>query len=146
MRYLIGIICVVILSGCVATGNSYVKTANPGESEARLYIYRPSYFMRSGSYPSLLVDSTSIGALKNGGYITVVVPSGSHTITIPQSALHWGNATRTIPLLLKGGSTYYYKLDPSMSGDGSRVVHRYQFGPIDEAIAVAELKSLNESN
>jgi hypothetical protein len=105
MRNLLLLILLTLLGGCSATGKPFVRLDNPGEKEARLYVYRPAHLAQSGIYPTVSLDSKPVGDLKNGGYLTFLVPSGNHSLSFSGSFVQWMYGDRTYPISVDGSRT-----------------------------------------
>lgn len=151
IRSLFIAVLLALLTGCSAGGKQFAGIEAPATGFAKVYIYRPSAFIQSGIYPDIELDSKLVGKLKNGGFLALQVSPGEHTLAITGNYLQWSHPNRSFPLTFEAGKTYYYKLQPFVSGGG--VVggvylanHGYSFAQItDEEIAVSELSKLHES-
>ena len=133
------------LGACAAGGRPFVKAEPPAANEARVYVYRPAHLQQSGTYPTVSLDGKPVGGLKNGGFLALSMPAGDHVFTFDGGFLQWGHRARDYQFTVAGGAVHYYKLDPSMNGDGNRIRFGYGFGPVSEATARAEMQGLNES-
>ncbi len=145
MRYLLAAITAIFLTACAATGKAFIPAESPGKELARIYIYRPAYLLQSGIFPSISVDEKPVGDLKNGGFVTFLVPAGQHTLSLSGSFFQWGHPTRQYPIVAEAGRIQYYKLDPNVRGNGFVTTYGYGFGEINEGPALEDLAKLNQS-
>lgn len=80
MKQLGAILCLLVISGCVATGPAYRVAPEPTGADALIYIYRPNSFAMSAGDAYFYVDDVNIANLTNGGYTWFYAPAGEHTL------------------------------------------------------------------
>ncbi len=145
MRYMLAAVAAILLTACAATGKAFVPAESPGDKLARIYIYRPAYFLQSAIFPSISVDGKAVGDLKNGGFITFLIPPGAHTLSLSGSFFQWGHPARQYQFSAESGRLQYFKLDPNIRGNGFVTTYGYRFGEVKEGTALEELSKLNQS-
>ena len=104
----------VMLVACAASGPPF-EAATPSESQASVYIFRPSKLANSAGSRDVVVDGTKVGILKNGGYLPVSLAAGTHKLTIPHSMWDWDLKCASLSLEVKPGMIYYVALDTDAS-------------------------------
>jgi len=151
MKKIMFLIVLGILSGCAATGQQFsIMDLGVNNSDAVIYLYRPSRFANSAGYPKITLDGENKGGLKNGGYLVFRVSPGSHTIT-QEYSWTWDFKANPVVVNAKKNSQYFVRLDTGVHiGDPSAVVNgvsRYiSFEEVEESVGLVEIKDLHISN
>ncbi len=154
LRSLLLISLATVLAACSATGKQFGGLEKPESGYAHVYVYRPFTFKQSGIFPDIKLDSKLVGKLKNGGFLMIKAEPGDHKLAVTGNYLQWSHAPRTFDVSFEREGTYFYKLQPFVSGFyGPRRIggvyllnHSYSFVRIeDRNVALAELKTLRES-
>jgi Protein of unknown function (DUF2846) len=78
--------------------------ADAEQSQATIYFYRPHRFVGSALKPSVFVDSTNVGRMRNGDNIKFSVAPGTH-------AVYSNDKSTGLSLEAKPGQTYYVRID-----------------------------------
>jgi hypothetical protein len=78
--------------------------ADAEQSQATIYFYRPRRFVGSALKPSVFVDSTNVGRMRNGDSIKFSVAPGTH-------AVYSNDKSTGLSLEAKPGQTYYVRID-----------------------------------
>jgi Protein of unknown function (DUF2846) len=141
-----------LLASCSAGGKPFSGLESPDNTYAKIYIYRPSTLQQSGIFPDIKLDSKLIGKLKNTGYLSIKAAPGEHKLAVTGNYIQWNHSSRTFDISVKGGKTYFYRLQPfTASGGGFAggvylANYSYSFMRVDDqAVALAELEKLKES-
>lgn len=87
-------------AGSVATP----VAADAESSQATIYFYRPHRFVGSALKPSVFVDGTNVGRMRNGDNIKFSVAPGTH-------AVYSNDKSTGLSLEAKPGQTYYVRID-----------------------------------
>jgi hypothetical protein len=95
--------------GSAATSAPASVSGTPGaadaeQSQATIYFYRPHRFVGSALKPSVFVDSTNVGRMRNGDNIKFSVAPGTH-------AVYSNDKSTGLSLEAKPGQTYYVRID-----------------------------------
>ena len=92
------IIAVLVLAGCGASGASFKQEAieSLGENETIIYIYRPDTLVGIINFDVsfLHLNGKSLGRIRIGGYLPIVVSQGVYDISTTESM--FGNDTGKI--------------------------------------------------
>jgi hypothetical protein len=103
-------------NAAAAPGGASAPTVAPGsvsaapvaadaeQSQATIYFYRPHRFVGSALKPSVFVDSTNVGRMRNGDSIKFSVAPGTH-------AVYSNDKSTGLSLEAKPGQTYYVRID-----------------------------------
>jgi len=78
--------------------------ADAEQSQATIYFYRPHRFVGSALKPSVFVDGTNVGRMRNGDNIKFSVAPGTH-------AVYSNDKSTGLSLEAKPGQTYYVRID-----------------------------------
>jgi hypothetical protein len=70
----------LLLSGCSATPAGFQKLPDLKFGEAGLYVYRTDRSERRAPTFGIFVDETKVGSLPHDGYLSLIVPSGAHSV------------------------------------------------------------------
>jgi len=137
-----------LLTGCVATGASFVKEAPAHEREALIYVFRPSGFIGSEQRPDLKIDGQLAGSVVSGGFLVKRVPLGRHELVLTGGGnpFTWNYSDRNVILDAATSGNYYYRYLPSSSMRApNTMVHSYSFEQVSEAQALGEMASLSHA-
>ena len=80
MRVFLFLASMMLMNGCVATGDLFDQVAEPGPKEGVAYFFRQSAGYGYASCPKLMIDGQRAGCLRNGGFIEVPFEPGQHEI------------------------------------------------------------------
>ena len=107
MRHLIISLALVLLAGCAATGVPFVAQDNADLANATVHVYRPARAVNCCVAPYILINDEKRGQLKNGGYMSFVVPPGPITV----EAINESAGFKSLKLTLDGkaGQSYYLR-------------------------------------
>ena len=87
-----------------ASASAAPMTADAEQPQATIYFYRPHRFVGSALKPSVFVDSTNVGRMRNGDSIKLSVAPGTH-------AVYSNDKSTGLSLDAKPGQTYYVRID-----------------------------------
>lgn len=146
---------------CAAPGPIYAPLPAK-EGHASLYIYRPSKFKGGGTYPHIYIDGEEKSALRNGGYISVYLEPGEHTIESKGKDWKWDLPDSSVRISVEPEKMYFIKLDYDLnigvSDSGKQVVRNMWAGsiwkvnygagfhPVDPSAGSEEIQSLKNTH
>jgi len=138
-RQLFIVVCVVLLSGCVATGPIYQNAPDPKESDALIYIYRPSSFAGGARDAYFYVNDVNIADISSEGYTWFHVPAGEYVLKQkwPVDVAFGKTIEAKVKWLPK--QKYYYRLSTGASVGAGTVNFRWQITEINSGQAEAEI-------
>lgn len=105
---------VVLLSACAASGPAF-KAEPSRDNQSIIHLFRPSKFANGGGSPDVMLDGKKVGALANGGYLSLPVPPGPHTLEIPSNAWSWDINCTPVTLQVGQGAAHYVAMDTDAS-------------------------------
>ncbi len=78
---------IVLLSGCVPTGQTFSPMKDVSSDNAAIYLYRPYNMVGGGRLYTVLVDNKEMGKLVNGAYLPLLLSPGKHKVELKQDSL-----------------------------------------------------------
>lgn len=136
LYYLSALLTVLFIAGCAASGPMYPTKTGAASDTGNLVVYRPYRFLSGGVYANVYIDDQKVGILKNGGYITLDVGSGTHTLRIK-------NQTRTISA--SGNERILFRYTHGWALFGAIDFVTATLDAVDEKSAFDELKETKQS-
>lgn len=91
--------------GCVSLGPKFVSLEKPKKGMSKLYMYRVSSYYGSAGSPYICINGKVSGESVDGGYYSVDLNPGNHTLEYKISGAFSG----TVPLKAKAGNTYFLR-------------------------------------
>ena len=141
MKY-ISIILALLVSGCVATGANFSSLVEPEEGHATFYFLREAAFQGSAYCPSLKLNGSRLGCLKNNGFIVAEAVIGPNFLK--------GGGGINISLTGKPNETIFLLYSQSggveSSGVGMYSTYRATFYKISKERAMKILSNLKDSS
>ena len=135
----------LVLSACAASGPIYQAAPEPKETDALVYIYRPSIFNSGGlqTYDaSFSVNEVNVVRLSVEGYSWFHIPAGDYKLTQGWSRLSGGGDKLAINAKWLPRQKYYYRFE-TYSGYSNLGVNqlRWRVSRVPEDRALAEIVS-----
>jgi hypothetical protein len=109
----------LLLGGCasfVAEGPAFDEKLLKTSDSATFFVYRPEHFFFAGRIPNLFIDEIDRGKLRDGGYMSVDVQPGTHTLTLHGDIFWWPFPAIIAKVNISPNQKYFLRL--SMSRDG----------------------------
>ena len=141
------ILLAAVVSGCasfVASGPVFDEKVLRESDSATFFVYRPEHFFFAGRVPNLFVDEVDRGSLRDGGYMSVAVQPGTHTLTLRGDIFWWPVKPLTVNVNVAPNQKYFLRL--GMSRDGFIMTpyfwassDQYNFGVVQEEIGRMEI-------
>lgn len=102
---LILLFALILVSGCVTTGQKFTTTQKPNNDNALVYVYRPSSPPILLT-PTILINKINVAELTNKGYFEIYLDPGKYTIDSDWSVLS-GVPDGTVTFHADAGQTYF---------------------------------------
>lgn len=81
------IVVLVVLAGCVPTGQTFSPIKDLSTDQAAIYLYRPYNMVGGGKMYTAFVDDEVVGKLVNGAYLPLLVSPGTHKVVVKQDSM-----------------------------------------------------------
>jgi len=105
----------LFVGGCSATGTKFAEIDKSNDSDAIVYIYRPSSYINSGVVPYVYINDAKKQKLKNGSYQAFVLMPGFYTITLDGNIFEWPRAKEEVYLDLEENDTKYLRFGSAIA-------------------------------
>lgn len=143
-------VLMLLLLGCGATPAGFQKLPDLKFGEAGLYVYRTDRSERLAPTFSIFVDRTKVGSLPSNGYLSLIVPSGAHSV---QAGLGDGGIfskeTMIKTTLVVDDQRHYFlqvvPVPPSGEPSSAGAARRAYFTMTPESTAIEELETLRQA-
>lgn len=137
-RFVWGVLCLLILSACAATGPIFTSVEPPSDSQATVYIYRSHYFANRNSYPHVYLNNEQKDPIKDEGYLVYRVSPGKTALEIRGNMWNWPTSVLLkLEPNLEAKKIYYFRLRFEPIDRGTRHI----LEQVSEAEAMTELSS-----
>ena len=131
-----------LITGCAATGPSYVDAPLPKGTDALIHIYRPHNIMWSGRDAYFSVNDINIADLSSNGYTWFHVPAGDFSLKHRWPVdITYGMKDIVMPVKWAPDQKYYYRLDLWASGSSGMTKYEWRIVNVPEAQALQEIRN-----
>lgn len=120
LQKLLGIVGVVILTGCMATGKPFQVPVKAQENQApQIFVYREFNILGSAASPDVFVNGKKVGTLRTGGYVSATLKLGQNKAIIGKETgdfwTNWGPENVDINIDAHENLVAYIKMTPDFS-------------------------------
>lgn len=109
------ILMLVLVSGCVASGPKFSNLVEARSGFSTIYVMRKTKSYGFAYCPPVSLDGKEVGCLKNGGYLVLKVPPGSHELRFEKRALEVGKE-RFVSFEANGAESLFFEWSISFNG------------------------------
>jgi len=124
----------VLVSGCIPTGQTFSPVTDISANNATIYVYRPYNMVGGANLYTVLVDNKEMGKLVNGAYLPVVVSPGTHKVELKQDTLLIKGYEHEITLQSLAVNPSYLRFGSKWAGGKAGLVK------VEESMALPELE------
>ena len=108
----LGVLALLMLSGCSATGPKFAElestSVSPPPGQGRIYIYRKPGLVGAAVQPKVYLNGEQVGVAKPGGFTFADRAPGNYDVQVSTEV------KRTASFTLEAGETRYVRLEISM--------------------------------
>lgn len=126
----------LLLSAC-ASGPKFSPLAEPSNSQALIYLYRPAKLANATTSPPLIINGTETINITNGGYTSAYLEPGPFFLE-----LGFGkpvNPNKKNRIILLAGRTYYFKINTSITDYNQKRYVRFGIRLMPESRGLEEI-------
>lgn len=142
-----GLMLIVALSACAASGPIYSPAPAPKASDALVYIYRPNGFVLGGRDAYFQLDGKNVVHLSAAGYTRIYLQPGAYEMVQSWPIDLIGFKSLHVPLTVSAGKTYYYRFTTgtgssrtaSCGGVGDCLTYGWELTRVTDADAAGDI-------